>query len=1315
MDFCLSRSNRTTWEEFAIKSQFPIAVPAGFGSFNRCNVIFRKKYARLWISTSSGARNIGDSVAYLENVFGDNARITPQMDGKAIGVIFLNSAACDALINWLGEERIETSSESKDLADGFADDISTLPLLHLSRDSKGSQTFFSEKFSVTPLSLEGYRQAGLSLDECYLNVEIEISDRFHFAAEEFVSRCFNNGITIGGIAPKESGQKITSRKIKLEPIDLAYPITKDTGLAPRKLAGQIRNFIRHADCPYDAVFFLISCDFKETFDSESFSNWCKKNSNYLLARQRELFSEEQSHGSLKMKLSDRAVSVGKLHSYNLSKTGLDYESGEMAQESKGNRKAHELITTQADVSICVETQKIEQFSPNFEDTLIQCAENRDFAIRGTTENISEMLHYWSLKQDFVKECTKAFSKYDGIRLHIPAGAGKTAVASAIVDNLRTLNKLGSFVYIVSHQVMVDVVRKNLSFLMNEKIQIIEDIETLRGDLIKRFEGFVFHHRNDLEDFPTELFDLVIVDDPRVNVDPLSFKNEKTLILSGVPLKPDLYNDSWVDLSNYLVNDLVQHPSRIFSPISLLVLPQNSSRGVHRLESKAIKHGVLLSTIETLDASIIEISGFCKIPLLIDRIGFHEASDDMLFDSSPKQDVSKAAELFCMLSLRNFLFHTKLGHGEFKLSGLRSSYLDTVDFTNASDELILNEVEGLFRLTRKLSNLGNDFPEVSEFANSLLFETQEPERYKEAFRIAHVAHSAILRKGASDFRKSFSDKQNNSDGPSAVFLYQVSVALHLCAHSQNIDTGKLLDFLRRLPDQSYNELLDLSGMGFPKSSEKQLKIEQGYAEIPHVKEVVEPLFRDNDHLPYTIFHDPACGIGLFNLLVLEKLNSVHGPEGLLPKLKEISGCDTDPLKINLAKVLFLYRFAGIYGLPLNKDQTLKLHEYGLISPDYEYGEFFLNLVPSIYCGDSFKKSPFSDGKVGFLFCDPPFDDLLDDGSYNHHRYIERIAQSVKLGSLAGVVLPQHFLESSRDSSIRKMLIKEGLISDISELQEVRIPKIAMNAAGHIEVSEHQNYDVSKSEKVLLFLSSAPNESLQVNPLIGKPFEIRINQLTESGDYLLSPESLRKFSRSAKSPHLFRDFNLENHIGKATQEFEKVIRFLEKTPHVSCKEFNLSEICFFGDSDSLKSNYDDGKDFVYARISDRPSSSTPYVWLKSVKGEARHAYGPSIMGIYFIKPIDTESIDLDYLLFWISNNPWFKSLVEVSNFDFGLLMMDQRIIDSTITLPSLYEQRSFVKHVTSPFGQALLGKPKRRLNQSKEIKEEWANFLFRYSRD
>lgn len=98
MDFCLDRARISTWEEFSKKSQFQINLNEG--PFNFCNVIFRQKYARIWLSKNSNSTK-DEAVNLLISIFGEEAEITPQQDNKAVGVLIKTDTDFENLLAWL--------------------------------------------------------------------------------------------------------------------------------------------------------------------------------------------------------------------------------------------------------------------------------------------------------------------------------------------------------------------------------------------------------------------------------------------------------------------------------------------------------------------------------------------------------------------------------------------------------------------------------------------------------------------------------------------------------------------------------------------------------------------------------------------------------------------------------------------------------------------------------------------------------------------------------------------------------------------------------------------------------------------------------------------------------------------------------------------------------------------------------------------------------------------------------------------------------------------------------------------------------------
>jgi tRNA A37 threonylcarbamoyladenosine biosynthesis protein TsaE len=110
MDFCLERTSKPRWEDFADGITFPIQCSKG--AFSLLNIIFRKRYARVWASKRS-KESMDDAVSSLREFFSDDTEITPQKNDQAIGVMIRTESQCDALINWLSDlDHLKVKGES---------------------------------------------------------------------------------------------------------------------------------------------------------------------------------------------------------------------------------------------------------------------------------------------------------------------------------------------------------------------------------------------------------------------------------------------------------------------------------------------------------------------------------------------------------------------------------------------------------------------------------------------------------------------------------------------------------------------------------------------------------------------------------------------------------------------------------------------------------------------------------------------------------------------------------------------------------------------------------------------------------------------------------------------------------------------------------------------------------------------------------------------------------------------------------------------------------------------------------------------------
>lgn len=469
-------------------------------------------------------------------------------------------------------------------------------------------------------------------------------------------------------------------------------------------------------------------------------------------------------------------------------------------------------------------------------------------------------------------------------------------------------------------------------------------------------------------------------------------------------------------------------------------------------------------------------------------------DHLEEDSSPRkqiheigQDLSVAPNIFCMLMVHFFIQNRESMISDLLMDGNSNTYFPDdakkylefkkvkvygEDVESLEAEEIVPMIEELVgEIFPYFSFMSRIAPELSKFSKSILFPLDKPEQYVEAYRIGWLGFLSIL-------------------------------------DSENFDTDHyhcLASLLRHLADTGTEDLSEQSSYfinlikSSMRGSAKNLLVDDSFP---------SNYFTSNKILDRTIkflsrgsnstVHDPACGLGGFLMKAFDRIYSKDKSKEF--SINTITGADIDPMCVNLAKVFYMCKVF------FTDTECMGLEE--MIN-------FLGEVAPNIVQQDSLsgKVGIFPESKNDFIYCNPPFDDLIEgsqESSYNHHGFIKIAEEFVEKGGQAVLLLPHSFLVSQRDHHCRMGLIKKYVIRRLYEYifsvdENDRKIVLALDAPQSRRVNKlsvrsiENNKTIKKFEVSYSLLGESENYSLSID-------ELERNQIKKPSTEELSPSSL-----------------------------------------------------------------------------------------------------------------------------------------------------------------------------------------------------------------
>lgn len=453
----------------------------------------------------------------------------------------------------------------------------------------------------------------------------------------------------------------------------------------------------------------------------------------------------------------------------------------------------------------------------------------------------------------------------------------------------------------------------------------------------------------------------------------------------------------------------------------------------------------------------------------------------------EQDLSVTPNIFCMLMVHFFLEQREVMARESETENEPPLYFPDdakkyLEFKKVKvygediESLQANEIVPMIEelageIFPYFSFMSRIAPELSKFSKSILFPLDKPEQYVEAYRIGWLGFLSIL-------------------------------------DSENFDTDHyhcLASLLRHLADTGTEDLSEQSSYfinlikSSMRGSAKNLLVDDSFPSNYFTSNKI--LDRTIKFLPRgsnSTVHDPACGLGGFLMKAFDRIYSKDKSKEF--SINTITGADIDPICVNLAKVFYMCKVF------FTDTECLGLEE--MIN-------FLGEVAPNIVQQDSLsgKVGIFPETKNDFIYCNPPFDDLIEgsqESIYNHHGFIKIAEEFVEKGGQAVLLLPHSFLVSQRDHHCRMGLIKKYVIRRLYEYifsvdENDRKIVLALNAPQTRRVNQlsvrslENNRTIKKFEVSYSLLGESENYSLSID-------ELERNQIKKRSTVELSLSSL-----------------------------------------------------------------------------------------------------------------------------------------------------------------------------------------------------------------
>ena len=1212
--------------------------------------------------------------------------------------------------------------KTKDAKSGSVEHL--LPPVYLSRDGQEGDCFYEEEFRLSVVSSDLQDSLNLSADRSYIRVDLKTGDRFQYSLESLISKCFQNGFEIHRISfLAEIEYSASMPEVTGKPFDFNYPISVTSGLHPKEIATRVRNDFFHGQGPVRTeegsgyFVLLVESSFRDCPDFASFQKWCIEKREYLFSRHRQRRTSAKFEWKPGYQLDghEEVRDVQMLGQLTQNYKRSDCRRFTVAEISgAGNVAVMNETTVFTDL---ISDVKASQSS--IRKKIAECAVNRASL---TDEALFENRKLISSKQtgEYVDEISEGLGESDHVRISVPAGGGRLLVACELLDLLLADYEglLRRVLYIAENENMARHAMSKISEYTGIEAVEVSNVRDLPRDSEISVISAELLEDDGFKSIQSDLYNFVICEEIDGLAEAARYFETKIFGMTRRPtLELKLDGVEWFDCSPVTVRTR----ERIISPFSVLALPDEELfKKSFALDMAALKQGVFLATPGTFRDTLLEIRGFCGIYLFAQKVGLSEKDPRVkqVFKSVPVQDLSVCPALFCMLSLQSFLSMVNVP----ELQALGKKFHEELP---VDDRDKVAKVSELLEFTKKLSYLGNDYPELSAFAKSLLSFSGEPERYIGAFGIAFEVNRFLFEKSSL----------------SAALLYSVCT---------NLNKLNFLLWANSFTDRELGEPGRSKGSSFLSVFEGVDTIKDGssyplngfgsaFGDNPNSCKLDLSIFREviclldsaEDQEKPARVYDPSCGVGGFLLMALEKLQSANCGDqvSLRDLMNGISGDDSDPMSVNLAKTAMIHLTAGLS----RKDDTYS--DPGEAPFTDFISEYIINAAPNINRSDSIEKNSTKVREADFLICDPPFDTLLEDGTFDHHRFIEMGVEIAAKGGSAAILLPESFLHSDRDLEVRRKLIEARILSKIRILPgRNSIEEEIDDRTDRVFLSLERD-DIEKNESLIIShwrkrdeVRSIPYSDFVKDPVL----TLQFRDIWESATSKAKKKSTqaKAFGHEAFKEYLNNEVHMmqifTDSVKKYAEDASEAAAFItdgqneRKENHFTGETIKarLGELCEVEVVHDPEMYDFDGKEFVYTKIREPHAQFRRglfWNWLKSRNGKVR--LSPYDQGFLLVKPRNDQNLRNDYLAYWMNNlgsSSGGGNLVQMlsmsATIDGLIHKLEESIFTAEIFLPSLEMQDRLVKILKNPYAVKVLGKPKSGWNSDKSINPDFARLLF-----
>lgn len=663
-------------------------------------------------------------------------------------------------------------------------------------------------------------------------------------------------------------------------------------------------------------------------------------------------------------------------------------------------------------------------------------------------------------------------------------------------------------------------------------------------------------------------------------------------------------------------------------------------------------------------------------------------------SKVEQNLSVTPNIFCMLMVHFFIQNRESMIWDLSMNDTSTTYFPDdaqkylefkkvkvygEDVESLKAEEIVPMIEELAgEIFPYFSFMSRIAPELSKFSKSILFPLDKPEQYVDAYRIGWLGFLSIL-------------------------------------DSENFDTNHyhcLASLLRHLADTGTEDLSEHSSYfinlikSSMRGSAKNLLVDDSFPSNYFTSsKILDQTIKFLPRRSNSTVYDPACGLGGFLMKAFDRIYSKEKSKEF--SINTITGADIDPMCVNLAKVFYMCKVFFTDTECMGLEEMIK---------------FLGEVAPNIVQQDSLseKVGIFPESKNDFIYCNPPFDDLIEgsqESSYNHHGFIKIAEEFVEKGGQAVLLLPHSFLVSKRDRDCRKELITNHRIRHLREYQ----------------------FTANPEDKKIVVLLKSPQSTRTPKLAVQKKsnedeisFDVSYSSIPYTEEYTLNIEDLREKELGSHISDLSNEFfddtfftdqlsseisEAKDYLDEVSLGIERVSRYSEKLEKISGKKFYFELISIV----NIKFLNND-----YSPLHDKPNCFIPFHPRRglipnniTVFSHESEQY-PEIHGPGLALWFDPSILNPFYLKFWIRFSrilglPFSMSgrrMLDMTNI---IQNLEEKFNKTTIFIPPIelqrdlfciFENKSFLHYLIS---QRRLMPP---TSRNKFSKKDLIALLFRF---